>query len=183
MNTLILQGKSGRGRWLVAGLVIGLMASWMLFDGTPVRAQGQNQKNVQNANQKKPNKNNQQKPVALKPVAPPPPKSALLTTEDWQKAPLKALEPGEIDRLIAKELQQEKIEPAAITTDEQFIRRVTLDLTGQLPLPADVSEFAADTSSNKRAKLQKRPSERMNKSASMRIHGRIATMPTHRQTG
>src|SRR5262249_8168430 len=86
-------------------------------------------------------------------VAPQPPKSALLTTEDWQKAPLKALEPGEIDRLIAKELQQDKIAPAALTTDEQFIRRVTLDLTGQLPLPADVSEFAADTDSHKRAKL------------------------------
>src|SRR5439155_12034494 len=110
-------------------------------------------KNVQNPNQKKPNRNPPQKPAASKPVAPPPPKSALLTTEDWQRAPLKALELGEVDRLIAKELQQDKIEPAALTTDEQFIRRVTLDLTGELPVPADVTEFVADKAANKRAKL------------------------------
>ena len=139
--------------WFGILLGVGLSAGWAILDALPAAAQSQNQKNVPNANQEKPNKNNQQKPIAIKPVAPPPPKSALLTTEDWQKAPLKALEPGEIDRLIAKELQQEKIEAAALTTDDQFLRRVTLDLTGQLPLPADVSEFAADTSSNKRAKL------------------------------
>ncbi len=134
-------------------LAIALAGVWVFTNGSPAPAQIQNQKNVPNQNQKKPNKNNQQKPAQNKPVAPPPPKSALLTTEDWQKAPLKSLEPGEIDRLIAKELQQDKIEPAAMTTDEQFIRRVTLDLTGQLPLPADLSEFAADSDSNKRAKL------------------------------
>jgi hypothetical protein len=134
-------------------LVIGLAVSWVFADADRTAAQNQNQKNGQNQNQKKPNKQNQQKPAPIKPIAPPPPKSALLTTEDWQKAPLKALEPGEIDRLIVKELQQDKVEPAAITTDEQFIRRVTLDLTGQLPLPADIAEFAADTSANKRAKL------------------------------
>jgi hypothetical protein len=134
-------------------LVAGLVVSWILFDAGPATAQNSNQKSVQNPNQKKPNKNSPQKPAASKPAAPPPPKSALLTTEDWQRAPLKALEPGEIDRLIAKELQQDKIEPAALTTDEQFIRRVTLDLTGQLPLPADVSEFVADPSPSKRAQL------------------------------
>ena len=32
--------------------------------------------------------------------------------------------------------QADKIQPAALTTDEQFIRRVTLDLTGELPAPA-----------------------------------------------
>jgi hypothetical protein len=40
-----------------------------------------------------------------------------------------------------------------MTTDEQFVRRVTLDLTGHLPLPADVTEFVADKDSQKRAKL------------------------------
>jgi hypothetical protein len=88
-----------------------------------------------------------------KPVAPPPPRSSLLTVEDWQKAPLKPLQQGEIDQLVAKELEQDKVEPAPLTTDEQFLRRVSLDLTGQLPLPADVSEFLANTDSHKRAKL------------------------------
>jgi len=140
--------KAG-GRWLGMFVAIGLAGSWAMIDAQPARAQNQPQQTAQN--QKKPNKPPKQ-PVN-KPVAPPPPKSALLTTEDWQKAPLKALEPGEIDRLIAKELSQDKIEPAPLTTDEQFIRRVTLDLTGQLPLPADVYEFVADASANKRAKL------------------------------
>src|SRR5262249_45212711 len=118
MSNLTLQVKSEWGRWLVAGLVAGLLVSWMLFDAERATAQNPNQKNAPNQNQKKPNKNPPQKPVANKPVAAPPPKSALLTTEDWQKAPLKALEPSEIDRLIAKELQQDKVAPAALTTDE-----------------------------------------------------------------
>src|SRR5260370_41896349 len=121
-----------------------MVVGWMLLKADPVRARTPNKKNAQNPNKKKPNKNNPQTPAPVKPVAPPPPKSALLTTEDWQKAPLHALEPGEIDRLIAKELQQEKIDPAHLTTDDQFLRRLTLDLTGQLPLPTDASEFAAD---------------------------------------
>jgi hypothetical protein len=76
-----------------------------------------------------------------------------LTAADWQKAPLQPLKPGELDELVNKELQSQNIRPAALTTDEQFIRRVTLDLTGELPLPADVSEFVADKDPNKRAQL------------------------------
>src|SRR5205807_8915747 len=46
-----------------------------------------------------------------------------------------------------------KVQPAPLTTDEQFIRRVTLNLSGQLPLPADVTEFVAERDSRKRSKL------------------------------
>src|SRR5947208_3646646 len=92
-------------------------------------------------------------PAPLKSSAAPAPKSALLTTEAWQKAALTAVQPGEIDQLIAKELQADKVQPAPLTTDEQFIRRVTLDLTGELPAPADVTEFAADHDPRKRARL------------------------------
>lgn len=88
-----------------------------------------------------------------KPVAPLPPRSALLTEEDWQRAPLTPLEPGEIDQLVAKELQESKITPAPLTTDEQFIRRVYLDLTGELPVPADVEEFVASSDPQKRSHL------------------------------
>jgi hypothetical protein len=90
---------------------------------------------------------------ARKPIAPPPPRSALLKEEDWQKAPLVPLQPGELDALVASELQNSKIQPAPLTTDEQFLRRVSLDLTGQLPLPADVAEFVANPDSQKRAHL------------------------------
>ncbi len=60
---------------------------------------------------------------------------------------------GEIDRLVEAELAKLGVKPAAKTTDEQFIRRVYLDLTGKMPLPADVTEFLADKSADKRAKL------------------------------
>jgi hypothetical protein len=88
-----------------------------------------------------------------KPIAPHAPKSSVLTEEAWQKAPLTPLEPGELDRLVSKELVESKITPAPLTTDEQFIRRVTLDLTGQLPTPADVKDFVADPASQKRSLL------------------------------
>jgi hypothetical protein len=99
-------------------------------------------------------------PVA-KPVAAPPRKQALLTPEDWQKTPLLPVKPDEIDRLIARELaelaaknpQVAEFKNAPRTSDEQFLRRVTLDLTGKLPAPADVVHFVADTDPGKRAKL------------------------------
>src|SRR5262245_60368129 len=81
------------------------------------------------------------------------PRGALLTMEAWQNAPLGPVAHGEIDKLVAKELQAAKIEPAPLTTDEQFIRRVTLDLTGNLPTPAEVSEFAGNSDPAKRSKL------------------------------
>src|SRR5205823_4853840 len=89
------------------------------------------------AAQKKPAKKPQPQPPS-KPVAPPAPRSSLLTHEAWQNAPRTPLAPGEIDDLVMKELEASKVEPAPRTTDEQFLRRVTLDLTGQLPLPVDV---------------------------------------------
>jgi hypothetical protein len=88
-----------------------------------------------------------------KPIAPPAPRSAILTSAAWQGVPMVAAEAAEIDRLVAKELEVSKITPAPLTSDEQFIRRVTLDLTGQLPAPADVTEFVAEQKSQKRARL------------------------------
>src|SRR5947208_1978018 len=76
--------------------------------------------------------------------------AAPIKASEWQNASTRPLEAGEIDRLIAKELQVSGIHPAARTTDEQFVRRVHLDLTGKLPQPADVTEFVADKSPNKR---------------------------------
>src|SRR5438309_400651 len=54
-----------------------------------------------------------------KPVAPPAPRSALLTVADWQKAPLTPLKPGELDELVDQELRASKITPAPLTNDEQ----------------------------------------------------------------
>ncbi len=79
--------------------------------------------------------------------------AAKLSPEGWRNAPAKPVQPGEIDAVVAKERQQLKAEAAPLTTDEQFIRRVTLDVTGHLPLPADVDEFVVDKDPRKRSKL------------------------------
>jgi len=60
---------------------------------------------------------------------------------------------GSIDSYIAADWQANNITPAPPTTDWEFIRRVTLDLTGRIPAPDRVVAFVADSSSNKRAKL------------------------------
>jgi len=87
-----------------------------------------------------------------------PPKSSeeaapVLTNEPWKGVSRSPLAAGEIDQLIAKEQAKQKITPSPVTSDEQFIRRVMLDLTGKLPLPADVTEFVSDKDSQKRVKL------------------------------
>jgi hypothetical protein len=86
--------------------------------------------------------------------APPPgPKSSVLNNDAWASAPVAPIKSSEIDALVLKELKESGVKPAPLTTDEQFLRRITLDLTGELPVPADVTEFVADKDSHKRAKL------------------------------
>ena len=80
----------------------------------------------------------------------PPP---VLTNDAWKGVSKSPLQAGEIDRMIAADQEKAKVKPSPVTTDEQFIRRVMLDLTGRLPVPADVTEFQADKDPNKRAKL------------------------------
>lgn len=58
-----------------------------------------------------------------------------------------------VDRNIFSVLVERGISPARKTTDVEFLRRVTLDLTGRVPTPAKVAEFLADASEGKRAKL------------------------------
>ncbi len=76
-----------------------------------------------------------------------------LEAKAWLTYSTKPLEKGEIDRLITAELSKLKVKPAARTTDEQFIRRAYLDLTGKLPAPPDIVAFLKDSDSDKRAKL------------------------------
>ena len=58
-----------------------------------------------------------------------------------------------IDRAIDAKLQRLKIQPSPVVDDAGFLRRVSLDLTGQLPDPAEVRAFVADASKNKRAAM------------------------------
>jgi hypothetical protein len=66
---------------------------------------------------------------------------------------LAPLAPAELDQLLNAELRQDKITAAARTSDEAFLRRVTLDLTGRLPSASDMLSFAADRDPDKRAKV------------------------------
>ncbi len=58
--------------------------------------------------------------------------------------------PNEIDRLIQAKLQKLGIVPSPVCSDADFLRRVSIDLTGTLPAPAEIEQFLSDPSSNKR---------------------------------
>lgn len=79
--------------------------------------------------------------------------AAVIPAAAWLQASDAKLSAAEIDQLVTKELHASKLAAAPRTTDEQFLRRVWLDLTGHLPAPADVSEFLADPNPGKRARL------------------------------
>jgi hypothetical protein len=57
-----------------------------------------------------------------------------------------------IDRNIFGVLQEQGIQPAGRSSDYEFVRRVTLDLTGRVPRPERVQAFVADADPEKRAK-------------------------------
>jgi hypothetical protein len=58
---------------------------------------------------------------------------------------------GSIDSYIYADFKTNNITPAPMTTDWEFVRRVTLDLTGRIPTPQAVLSFVASTDPNKRA--------------------------------
>jgi len=55
-----------------------------------------------------------------------------------------------IDDIILGGLVSAKVPAAPLTTDTEFIRRITLDLTGRIPSSADIKAFVADTTPTKR---------------------------------
>jgi len=81
------------------------------------------------------------------------PRGNVLTAEPWKGVATEPLTAAELDRLIASEWEKSGVKPSPRIGDEAFVRRVFLDLTGQLPLPADLKEFAADRDPAKRVKL------------------------------
>lgn len=60
---------------------------------------------------------------------------------------------AEVDRLILADLQKAGVKPADRCSDADFLRRVSLDITGQLPSPRDVTIFSLDPESDKRTIL------------------------------
>ena len=58
-----------------------------------------------------------------------------------------------IDQNVLADLQANGILPAGKTTDYEFVRRATLDLTGRIPTSDQVIQFVTGTDPNKRAAL------------------------------
>lgn len=60
--------------------------------------------------------------------------------------------PDAIDRLIVEKLRRLNVIPSPPCDDAAFLRRATLDVTGQLPTPEEVRKFLADTAPDKRTR-------------------------------
>jgi hypothetical protein len=60
--------------------------------------------------------------------------------------------PTKIDELVVDRLRKLGMVPSDQSEDAEFLRRVSLDVTGTLPAPDEITAFLADRSSDKRAK-------------------------------
>lgn len=74
--------------------------------------------------------------------------------------PVREYQPGEypevptptvVDRHVLNKLQKLGIRPSELCTDEEFLRRVSLDMTGTLPTPDEIRDFLKDPSTEKRS--------------------------------
>jgi hypothetical protein len=81
----------------------------------------------------------------------------VLTTDVRSAAPPRPSAPadlaGRIDRRLQDRFRADGVKAVPRADDAEYLRRAYLDLTGRIPRPADVHEFLADRSSDKRAKL------------------------------
>jgi hypothetical protein len=57
-----------------------------------------------------------------------------------------------IDKHVLAKLRRLNLPPAPLADDATFLRRVSLDVAGELPTPAEVREFLADSRNDKRAR-------------------------------
>src|SRR5690349_3545209 len=77
-------------------------------------------------------------------------KSAALATKSAAVASDPVPHRNFIDDEIFNKLASQNVQPASLTTDAEFFRRINLDLTGRLPSSADVRAFVANTDPAKR---------------------------------
>jgi hypothetical protein len=65
----------------------------------------------------------------------------------------KLAEANYIDKLVNDKLDKLRIYPSAIADDQEFVRRLYIDLVGLYPTPEEVRSFIADTHPDKRTQL------------------------------
>ncbi len=73
--------------------------------------------------------------------------------EEQDRAAARAAMIARIDELIEARIMAAGMQPAARSSDAEFVRRVYLDLTGAIPRVSEVRAFLDDTDEGKRAKL------------------------------
>lgn len=69
------------------------------------------------------------------------------TGDNYPKTPT----PTKVDKLVVSKLQKLGVVQSGLCADEEFLRRVSLDVTGALPTPEEIRSFVADTNPQKRA--------------------------------
>ncbi len=62
----------------------------------------------------------------------------------------KVATPTKIDEHVVAKLSKLGVVPSELCKDTEFLRRVSLDITGTLPSPAEITAFLANSSANKR---------------------------------
>ncbi|MBX3422100.1 MAG: DUF1549 domain-containing protein [Pirellulaceae bacterium] len=65
-----------------------------------------------------------------------------------------------IDQLVADKLQKLRVPPSGSCTDQEFLRRVTIDISGLLPTEDEFAQFMQEAAADKRAALIDRLLER-----------------------
>lgn len=60
--------------------------------------------------------------------------------------------PTKVDELVVQKLRKIGVVQSELCSDAEFLRRASLDVTGTLPTPAEVREFLADQSPDKRSR-------------------------------
>jgi hypothetical protein len=87
-----------------------------------------------------------------------------------------------IDRLIALGQGEQASQAAPRSSDEEFLRRATLDLNGTIPSTDDIRKFTADTSAGKRAKAIDRLLANPNYARRMAQHFDVVLMERRKDT-
>lgn len=132
---MFFRGGTWRGRFLAFGVLSVRLAS---FSPAPLSAQS-NECPYDRGSQPSPRV--LWKSLSLRPASP---------AAAHEKATAPIARRNFIDEEIFGELERARIAPAPLSSDEEFLRRVTLDLTGELPDPGVVRRFVADASDGKR---------------------------------